>query len=93
MPVILISFRRAEAPERTATEDLGQPKWLAIKPTSSAFAFPSTGEDRRRAIQLPEPAGSSELTGERGFARTVMTNELSPGDFVARCRAVIASAV
>lgn len=92
MPVTLTSFTRAEAPERTATEDLEQPKCLAIKPTSSALAFPSTGEDRRRAIQLPEPAGSSELTRERGFARTVMIIELSPVDFVPR-RVVTASAI
>lgn len=82
-PLILTSFKRAEAPERIATEDFGQPKCLAIKPTSSALAFPSTGEDRRRAIQLPQASGSSELTGERGFTRTVITNKPSPGDFVA----------
>jgi hypothetical protein len=51
---------------------------------SSALALPSTGEDRRRATQVPEASASSELTAERGFARTLMTNELSQDDFVAR---------
>lgn len=80
-----MSFRRAVAPETIATEDLGQPKCLAIKPTSSVFPLPSTGEERRRAVQVPESSDSSELTEERGFARTVMTNELPLGNFVVRC--------
>ena len=83
-----MSFRRAEAPETTATEDLEQPKCFATRPMSSALALPSTGEDRRRAIHVPDVSASSELTAERGFARTVMTNELSPGDFVARRPAI-----
>jgi hypothetical protein len=91
VPEILTSFRRADAPETMETEDLEQPKCLAIMPTSSALASPSTGDERRRATQVPWTSGSSELIGERGFARTVMTNELSAGDFVAR-RAVIPGA-
>jgi hypothetical protein len=79
-----MSFRRAEAPETTETEDLEQPKCFATKPISSALALPSTGEDLRRAIQVPPASASSELTAERGFARTLMTNDVPPDDFVVR---------
>ena len=83
-PETLMSFRRAVAPETIATEDLGQPKCLAIKPTSSALALLSTGAERRRAVQAPDSSASSELMEERGFARTAMMNESSPGEFAAR---------
>jgi len=74
------------------TEDLEQPKCFATRPTSSALALPSTGEDWRRAIQEPETSASSELTEERGFARTLMTNEVSSDDFVARRSAIAGAA-
>jgi hypothetical protein len=51
---------------------------------SSSLALPSTGDDRRRATQVPEASGSSALTDERGLARTVMTLDASFGDGLAR---------
>lgn len=92
MPEILTRFRRPDAPETMEIEDLGQRKCRATRPMSSALALPSTGEERRRAIQAPEPSVSSELAEEYGFARTVRMSELSPADFVAR-RAVIFESV
>ena len=61
------------APEITETQDRAQPKCLATRAMSSALALPSTGDDRRRATQVPSDSGSNALTDERGLARTVIT--------------------
>ena len=46
---ICTSFKRLEAPVLIATTDFRQPKCSAISAINSAFAFPSTGGDFRRA--------------------------------------------
>lgn len=76
-PVILINFKRAEAPDTTDTPERGHPKCLATSAMSSALALPSTGEARSRATQVPEGSSSSALTEERGLARTEITKEPS----------------
>ena len=85
VPEILTNFRRAVAPEMTATQERAQPKCLATRATSSALALPSTGEERSRATHVPELSGSSALTDERGLARTMMTNDsVTAGGLVRR---------
>ena len=91
VPEILTNFRRAVAPEMTETQERAQPKCLATRAISSVLALPSTGEDRSRATHVPGFSGSSALTDERGFARTVMTNDPVTEDGLAR-RAVISCA-
>lgn len=56
------------APLLIVTRERGTPKWAAIKPNNSRLAFPSTGADFTRAIQVP-PDSSSRLMRE--FALTV----------------------
>jgi hypothetical protein len=72
---ILTNLSRADLPEITDIAVWGTPKCLATRAISSAFALPSTGGERSRAVHRPVSSRSSELTGERGFARTVMTTE------------------
>ena len=72
---ILTNFKRAVAPDTTEMQDRAQPKCLATRAISSALALPSTGDERRRATQVPPASCSSALTEERGFARTVMTSD------------------
>ena len=81
---ILTNFRRAVAPETTATQERAQPKCLATSAMSSALALPSTGDDRSRATQVPDASCASALTDERGFARTEITNDSLAGSGVRR---------
>jgi uncharacterized membrane protein len=68
--LIRTSFIRPPAPLRITTSALRQPNRSAIRPTSSAFALPSTGGDFRRASHTPSPPCSSVLTREPGLTFT-----------------------
>src|SRR5688500_3781403 len=66
----LTSFIRPVAPALMVTAALLHLKVSAIKPTSSSFAFPSTGGDFSLATHVPSAAWESSDTLARGLTFT-----------------------